>query len=61
MSWAFLVSMGASGGVLLMWDTRVVESMEECIGNFPVACSFKNVENGWVRVSFRGCLWSDFK
>ena len=27
--WAYLASLGASGGVLLMWDKRVVEAIEE--------------------------------
>lgn len=47
MGWAFLVSMGASRGILSVWDNRVMESMKECIRNFFVACSFKNVEYGW--------------
>lgn len=46
LGWAYLVSMGVSGGVILMWNTRVVESVEECIENFYIACSFKNVEDG---------------
>jgi hypothetical protein len=30
--WIYKGAMGASGGMLLMWDKRVVEKMEECIG-----------------------------
>ncbi|KAG6650604.1 hypothetical protein CIPAW_06G055400 [Carya illinoinensis] len=46
--WSYLASVGASGGVLLMWDKRVMEVLEECIGDFSVATMFKNVEDGWV-------------
>ncbi|KAG2684915.1 hypothetical protein I3760_10G097900 [Carya illinoinensis] len=44
--WCYLASLGASGGVLLMWNIRVVELVEECIGNYFVG-SFKNIEDGW--------------
>jgi len=45
--WFYSVSRGASGGILLMWDSRVVEKVEERIGEFIVACSFRNVEDGF--------------
>jgi len=28
---------------LLMWDRRMVEKIEDCVGTFLVACSFRNV------------------
>jgi hypothetical protein len=34
---------GASRGILLMWDRRMVEKIEDCVGTFLVACSFRNV------------------
>ena len=42
MDWLYLGSVGASGGVLLMWDNRVVEKLEEAVGHFSVSCKFKN-------------------
>ena len=30
--WSYLGSCGASGGVLLMWDTRAVNKVEEAVG-----------------------------
>ncbi|XP_042956371.1 uncharacterized protein LOC122292174 [Carya illinoinensis] len=45
--WSYLASLGASGEVLLMWDKRVVKSVEECVGNFSIACCFKNTIDGW--------------
>jgi hypothetical protein len=29
-----------------MWDRRVLEEIEEC-GEFVVACSFRNIEDGF--------------
>lgn len=39
--WVFLTS----GEVIVMWDKRIVELIEECIGEFSVACLFKKVED----------------
>ena len=41
--WLYLGSDGASGGILLMWDKRVVDKVEEAVGHFSVSCKFKNV------------------
>ena len=43
--WLYLGSMGASGGVLLMWDNRVVDKVEEAVGHFSVSCKFKVVDH----------------
>ena len=43
--WMFLRSIGASGGILVMWDKRVVEKIEDVVGLFSVSCKFKNVED----------------
>ena len=43
--WMFLGSNGASGGILLMWDKRLVEKVEDAVGFFSVSCKFKNVED----------------
>ena len=32
----YLGSVGASGGVLLMWDNRVVDKVEEAVGRFSL-------------------------
>ena len=40
--------MGASGGVLLMWDNKVVDKVEEAVGCFSVSCKFKNVVDHFV-------------
>ncbi|KAG2718513.1 hypothetical protein I3760_03G224000 [Carya illinoinensis] len=46
--WCYLASSEASGGVLVMWNKRVVEMVEDCIGLFSIAVTFKNIEDGWM-------------
>jgi hypothetical protein len=46
--WCHVDSRGASGGILLMWDRRVVSRIDSCAGRFVVACQFRNVEDGLV-------------
>jgi hypothetical protein len=41
--WIYLRSTGASGGILLTWDRRVVKKIEECVRRFVVTCVFKSV------------------
>ena len=50
LEWGALDSRGMAGGVLVFWDTRVLELIEMEIGNFSVSYQFKNVEDGfcWV-------------
>jgi exonuclease III len=48
--WISLNSIGASGGIILMWDRRVVERVDEAIGCFSISCRFREVASGleWV-------------
>jgi hypothetical protein len=39
---------GASGGILLMWDCRVVSKIDVCVGSHVATCCFKNVVDGSV-------------
>ena len=43
--WLYLGSIGASGAVLVMWDRRIVEKIEEAVGRFSISFKFKNVED----------------
>ena len=45
---SYLGSYGASGGEFLMWDTRVVNKMEEAMGRFSVSCKFTSVEYQFI-------------
>ena len=41
LDWLYLGSEGASSGILLMWDRRVVEKLEEAVGIFRFLVSSK--------------------
>jgi hypothetical protein len=56
--WCHVAADGASSGILLMWDWRVVTKLEVCLSIFVVACSFRNVEDGLVLGLYRG-VWSE--
>jgi hypothetical protein len=64
--WLCLGSRGVSEGILVMWDRRVVEKIEECGGRLVVACSFicivENFEWAWSRIDrFLLCLeWEEY-
>jgi hypothetical protein len=45
--WCYSAFRGASGGIFLMWYRRIVERIEECVGDFSVACLFRNVKDGF--------------
>jgi hypothetical protein len=45
--WCTLDSSGASGGILKMWDTRVVEKVDECVGEFTLAISVKTLADNF--------------
>lgn len=42
--WCYLASCGASGGMLLIWDKRIVEKIDVFVGEYVLACSFRSVE-----------------
>jgi hypothetical protein len=46
--WCTLDSNGAKGGILIMWDTRVVEKVDECVEEFTLAVSFKNIADNFA-------------
>jgi endonuclease/exonuclease/phosphatase family metal-dependent hydrolase len=41
--WLYLGSVGASGGILLMWDRRVVEKIDSAVGYYSISCKFQYV------------------
>jgi hypothetical protein len=43
--WCCLDFEGASGGILIMCDRRVVEKIDEYVREFTQVVSFKNVED----------------
>jgi hypothetical protein len=67
--WCYLASCGASGGILIIWDKRIVEKIDVFVGEFVLACSFKSVEDdfswAFARVygpnmdTLRSSLWDE--
>jgi hypothetical protein len=67
--WVYRGSDGASRGILLMWDRRVVEKMEEAVGIYSISCKFHMVldQPEWIfsgvygpnRDADRGGLWDE--
>jgi hypothetical protein len=49
----FLGSIGASEGILLMWDHRVVEKTDEAVGDFSVLAN-----SGVSLINLNGLFWS---
>lgn len=43
--WVYLEAVGSAGGILGMWDRRVITRMDSEMGSFSVSCLFKAVEN----------------
>lgn len=41
--WCYLASCGASGGMLIMWNKRIVEKIDVFVGEFVPAYSFRSV------------------
>jgi len=39
---------GASGGILQLWDRRVVEKIEESVRRYTIACSLRNTNDNFV-------------
>ena len=47
--WLLLPSIGRSGGILMMWDTRRVKITENLIGDFSISIRIRmdNLEEWW--------------
>lgn len=50
LGWVSLDARGAAGGVLVMWDKRVLEGLEIKVESFSISCRFRNCEEGFVWV-----------
>ena len=48
LDWLYLGFIGALGGVLVMWDRRMVEKIDKAVERFFVSCKFKNVVDHFV-------------
>ena len=67
--WEYQASKGASGGIVILWDKRVVEKLDSVSGEFTLSCKFRNVGDNleWAfsgvygpnSNSARGILWDE--
>ena len=42
LGWVSLNARGTAGGVLLLWDKRVLERLEVEVNSFAISCRFRN-------------------
>ncbi len=48
--WVSLDAINTAGGILFMWDKRVVEKLDVAVGNFSISCYWRGLVDGfdWV-------------
>ena len=47
MDWLFVGSNGASGGILLLWEKRSLEKIDEAMGLFTASYKFRCITSGF--------------
>ena len=54
--WEVLPAVGTTGGVLLLWDKRILEKLDCVVSNFSVSCLWRGVSDGleWVGTGLYG-------
>ena len=67
--WVALDADQTAGGVLIIWDRRVLEKLEVMVGSFSVSVQWKGVEDGFIWAcsvvygpndnNLRGDLWDE--
>jgi hypothetical protein len=45
--WCYMAANGVAGGILLMWDKRVVSKLDMEVGECVAACTYKNIMDGF--------------
>ena len=55
-SWEVLNTVNTAGGVLLLWDKRVVDQVDVKVGMYSVSCCWKSLGDGfeWVGTGVYG-------
>ena len=48
LGWGAMNAKGATGGVMVFWDKRVLELVGLEVGLFSISCRFKNCEDGFM-------------
>ena len=47
-SWEALPAVNTVGGIILMWDKRVLEKLDVHIGEYLVSCQWRSLDDGFV-------------
>ena len=47
LDWATINAIRASGGIVILWDSRVLQLIGKEEGHFSVYCRFKNYEDNF--------------
>ena len=48
LDWGTVDSRGSAGGIVVLWDNRVLEMIELEKGECSISCHFKNCEDGFT-------------
>jgi len=69
--WTKLGARGTVGGILILWDSRMVSQLDEVRGNFSLSCLFKSLQDDfeWVLSgvygpnddAFRPSFWEELE
>lgn len=46
-NWVHLPSIGGSGGILVMWDVRTIQVIDNLVGSFTVSIKIEKGEDFW--------------
>ena len=59
LEWGTVDSRGTMGGIVVLWDNRVLELVDLEKGVFSISCHFKNCEDGFIlrKWSVSGVSW----
>ena len=47
LGWVALNAVNTAGGIVLMWDKRILERIENEVGTFSVSCRWKGISDGF--------------
>ena len=61
--WVSVDASGSAGGILLLWDKRILEVSETVCRIFTASCSFRNVEDSfqWIFIGVYGPVLANLK
>ena len=48
LEWGAVDSRGAAGGIVVIWDNRMLELVDMQKGLFSISCTFKSCEDGFI-------------